>query len=99
MGEETQEQIDANMNLLINEFPDLFKGIGKAKVPPISFKVKDNAKPVTQKLRPVPINLMAKLKENLDNFWSKFRRVVVYFVPVPTAYPPSFIFDKCRLSW
>ena len=67
-GGETQEQIDANMNLLVNDFPSLFKGIGKAKVPPISFKVKDNAKPITQKLRPVPINLMAKLKENLDNF-------------------------------
>ena len=67
-GGETQEQIDANMELLINEFSNLFKGIGKAKVPPISFKVKDNTKPITQKLRPVPFNLMTKLKQNLDKF-------------------------------
>ena len=65
---ETQEQVDANMEVLINEFPNLFKGIGRAKVPPISSKVKDNIKPITQKLRSVPINLMDKLKQSLDNF-------------------------------
>ena len=67
-GGETQEQIDANMEILLNEFPNLFKGIGKAKVPLISFRVKDNTKPITQKLRPVPINLMDKLKQSLDDF-------------------------------
>ena len=56
------------MEVLINEFPNLFKGIGRAKVPPISSKVKDNIKPITQKLRSVPINLMDKLKQSLDNF-------------------------------
>ena len=56
------------MEMLTGKFPGLFQGIGKAKVPPVHFKVKENAKPVTQKLRPVPANLLPKLKENLDNF-------------------------------
>ena len=61
-------QIMQNMEELIKGFPNLFKGIGKAKVPPVHFTVKKGAKPVTQKLRPVPANLMSKLKENLDKF-------------------------------
>ena len=34
-GGETQEQIDQNINKMIDKFPELFEGIGKAKVSPV----------------------------------------------------------------
>ena len=67
-GNETQAQIDQNMDALVKEFKGVFKGTGKAKVPPIHINMKENAKPVAQKQRPVPIHLMGPLKEKLKEF-------------------------------
>ena len=68
VNEEPEIRNDKALEELIKLFPNLLKGIGKAKVPPVHFTLKEGIKPVTQKLRPVPANLMSKLKENLDKF-------------------------------
>ena len=64
--QENQEEIDDKMTKLLEEFPQIFEGIGLAKAPPIHIHVKEGVRPVTQKLRPVPVSMMEPLREKLD---------------------------------
>ena len=67
-GGQTQEEIDACMEIIKEQFADIFEGIGEAKVPPIHVYIDKNAKPIAQKQRPIPINMMEPLKQKLDEF-------------------------------
>ena len=65
---QTQQEIDRSMVLLLDKYQNMFEGIGQAKVAPIHIEVDQGTKPVTQKLRQVPIHLMEPLKLQLDQF-------------------------------
>ena len=54
---QTQAQIDSAMEEIINDNKEIFQGMGRAKVPPIHIQVKDNAVPITQGKRPIPLQL------------------------------------------
>ena len=68
---QTQAQIDSAMEEIINDNKEIFQGMGRAKVPPIHIQVKDNAVPITQGKRPIPLQLreatLKKLKELKDH--------------------------------
>ena len=67
-GAQTQPEIDKAMEQMLSKYPDLFKGIGCAKVSPIHIRLKEGAVPVTQKQRPVPVHFLEPMKELLDTF-------------------------------
>ena len=67
-GGQTQNQIDLSMEALVKEYKDLFEGIGLAKVPPIHIHMEKDARPVTQKQRPVPVHMLEPLQKKLDEF-------------------------------
>ena len=56
-GGQTQDEIDAMMDQIVEENSEVFKGMGRAKVDPINIQVKEGAKPITQGKRPIPIQL------------------------------------------
>ena len=68
---QTQAQIDAIMEEIVEDNKEVFQGMGRAKVPPIHIQVKDNAVPITQGKRPIPLQLreatLKKLKELKDH--------------------------------
>ena len=70
-GGQTQAQIDATMKEIVEEHSEVFKGMGRAKVPPIHIQLKEGAIPVLQGKRPIPIQLrdatLKKLKELKEN--------------------------------
>ena len=47
-------------------YKNLFKGIGKFNVPPISITLKDDAQPVQKPPRKVPLAMKCPFKEELD---------------------------------
>lgn len=61
-------ELDRKMEKLLDQYPQLFQGIGMAKVPPIHVHMTGDVQPVTQKLRPVPVSMMEPLKEKLDMY-------------------------------
>ena len=65
-GGETQEQIDAKMQLLLEEYGDLFHGIGNAKIDPIHIYTKKGRKPIAQKQRPIARHYLEPLRKHLD---------------------------------
>ena len=67
-GAQTQPEIDKAMGQIWAKYPDLFEGIGCAKVSPIHIELREGAVPVTQKQRPVPIHFMEPMNELLDTF-------------------------------
>ena len=68
---QTQAQIDATMEKILEDNKEVFQGMGRAKVPPIQIQVKEGAIPITQGKRPIPIQLreatLKKLKELKDH--------------------------------
>ena len=66
-GGQTQAQIDATMKEIVEEHSEVFKGMGRAKVPPIHIQLKEGAVPVLEGKRPIPIQLreatLKKIKE------------------------------------
>ena len=48
-GGQTQRDIDRKMESITDEFPDLFTGLGRAKVEPVLIEVDQRVKPVQQK--------------------------------------------------
>ena len=68
---QTQAQIDASMAQITDDYKEVFIGMGRAKVPPIHIEMKEDARPITQPKRPIPIQLreatIKKLKELKDN--------------------------------
>ena len=55
-GGQTQREIDRKMESITNEFPDLFKGLGRAKVEPMNIEVDQKVKPVQQKRRNIALH-------------------------------------------
>ena len=70
-GGQTQAQIDATMKQIVEDHRPVFQGMGRAKVPPIHIQVKEDARPITQPKRPIPLQLreatLRKLKELKEN--------------------------------
>ena len=44
-GGQTQEQIDSDIKVLVDQYPQVFTGLGKAKVPPVEVKLKPGVEP------------------------------------------------------
>ena len=62
-----QKSIDNKMQKLINQYPEVFLGIGKVKLDPIHVYRSDiDETTVAQKLRPVALYLMELLKIHLE---------------------------------
>ena len=57
-------EMDEDLRKLIEEYGDIFRGLGRArKVPPIHIEVAPTVKPLQQKARPIPIHYKKKLKK------------------------------------
>ena len=66
-GNSNTEGKDEDLEHLIEEYKDIFKGLGRAcKVPPIKIEVDPTVKPIQQKARLVPIHYKEKLRKHLD---------------------------------
>ena len=65
-GGETQEDIDRNMSKITDQYPELFKGVGRAKIEPIHIKTDPSVKPVQQKQRPIAHHFLPRFKSHLD---------------------------------
>ena len=66
-GGQRQDQIDENMVKLVAQFPNVFKGLGRATgVPDIHIEMDKSVPPVQQKPRQIPIHYKQKLKEHLE---------------------------------
>ena len=65
-GGQTQAQIDQNMVDLVDQFPKLFTGLGRATgVPVIHIEMDKSIPPVQQKQRQIPIQYKQKLQDHL----------------------------------
>ena len=65
-GGQTQAQIDQSMVDLVNQFPKLFTGLGRATgVPVIHIEMDKSIPPVQQKQRQIPIQYKQKLQDHL----------------------------------
>ena len=65
---ETQSEIDANMDRIIHDFPDLFTdATGKVKGSPIKIQIRKDAVPVIQPGRKIPLHYMDRLKSELKS--------------------------------
>ena len=51
---------------IVNEFPDVFKGIGRLKDRQVKLHTKESVEPVAQPLRRTPYNLRTKVEEKID---------------------------------
>lgn len=71
------------VNNLLEEYADVFKGIGKIKGSKCEFKLIDNYKPVVVPCRKVPFQLMNKLKAELDKM---VKDEVIVKVTEPTEF-------------
>ena len=52
---QTQDQIDAKMEQIVQEHKKVFKGMGRAKVEPIDIQMKPGVTPITQGRRTIPV--------------------------------------------
>ena len=64
-GGQTQREIDRKMESITDEFPDLFTGLGRAKVEPVHIEVDPRVKPVQQKRRNIALHYVDRLREHL----------------------------------
>ena len=65
-GGETQAQIDNNMKKIVKGLPDVFSdSTGKFKGPPIQIQVREDAVPVIQPSRRIPLHYMDRLESEL----------------------------------
>ena len=64
-GGQTQREIDRKMESITNEFPDLFTGLGRAKVEPMHIEVDQKVKPIQQKRRNIALPYVDRLREHL----------------------------------
>ena len=54
------------MKQITDKFPNVFKGIGKAKVELVHIEMDPRYKPVRQKCRPIPSHYKEKFREHLE---------------------------------
>ena len=66
-GGQTQDEIDAEMKKIVNEFQHVFEGMGRAKVDPIDIKMKPGAIPVTQGRQEIPIQYRKPLEKKIQD--------------------------------
>ena len=65
-GGETQDEIDANMKVITDQFPGVFTGLGRAKVEPIEIEIDPAVKPVQQKERRIALHYKERFKDHID---------------------------------
>ena len=61
-GGQTQKEIDRKMESITDEFPDLFTGLGRAKMEPVHIEVDQRVKPVQQKRRNIALHYIDRLR-------------------------------------
>ena len=87
-GGETQAEIDENMKLLRQEFPNLFTDkTGKCKGPPIKIQVRKGAVPVIQPQRRIPLHYMERLEGELKKMLDED----IIEGPIDVEEPGTFI--------
>ena len=87
-GGETQAEIDKNMKQIMKDFPKLFSdSTGKVKGPPIKIQVRDDATPVIQPGRRIPLHYMEKLKSELE----RMKREDIIEGPIEIEVPGTFL--------
>ena len=87
-GEQTQDEIDANMNHIIDQFPSVFShSTGKFCGPPIKIHVNKDAVPVIQPQRRIPLHYVSRLKDELQSMLED----QVIEGPLSTEEPGTFI--------
>ena len=64
-GGQTQEEINRVMEKITEKFPDLFKGLGRARVQPVHIEVNPRVKPIQQKRRNIALHYVERLKKHL----------------------------------
>ena len=87
-GDQTQAEIDEDMKKLTEKHSGVFKGLGKAKFPPVEVKVDISVKPKQQKLRRIVRHLKPKVKEYLEEM--EQHRVVTK-LPASTEHATGWI--------
>ena len=63
---QTQDEITHNMTRMVDKFPELFRGVGRAKVDPIHIFMDPQVKPTQQKQRKVALHFIPRLKKHLE---------------------------------
>ena len=61
-----QEEINRKMEVITDKFPDLFTGLGRAKVEPVHIEVDPRVKPIQQKRRNIALHYVDRLKKHLN---------------------------------
>ena len=61
-GGQTQKEIDRKMESITDEFPDLFTGLGRAKMEPVHIEVDQWVKSVQQKRRNIALHYIDRLR-------------------------------------
>ena len=79
---------------LVNQFPDVFQGIGKLREP-FHFQIDPDAKQVVHPPRKVPLALKIALKEELDRLGSL---QILTLVSEPTPWVSSMVIVK-KPNW
>jgi hypothetical protein len=64
-GGQTQREINRKMASITGKFPDLFTGLGRAKVEPVHIEVDPKVKPIQQKRRTIALHYVDRLKKHL----------------------------------
>ena len=87
-GGETQEDINANMRALVKKFSGVFTDrTGKCRGKPIKIQVRDNAEPVIQPPRRIPLQYLSKLKQEISNM----KRDDIIEGPIDIERPGTFL--------
>ena len=87
-GGQTQEQIDSDIKVLVDQYPQVFTGLGKAKVPPVEVKLKPGVEPKQAKPRKMAIHLREPVKEYLEEME---KEGVVSRLPASTEHSTGWI--------
>ena len=87
-GGETQTEIDSNMKKIIEKFPEVFTdSTGKFKGSPIKIQVREDAVPVIQASRRIPLHYMDRLEAELK----KMVKEDIIEGPIEMEEPGTFL--------
>ena len=64
-GGQSQKEIDREMKIITDKFPNLFMGLGRAKVEPVHIEVDKKVKPIQQKRRNIALHYVDRLRKHL----------------------------------
>ena len=65
-GGRTQQEVDRDIHNLLQQFPELFQGLGEVKKQTVDIQLKPGATPKVQPRRTIPIHYMDKLKKKVE---------------------------------